>query len=174
MSEKSDKKSKDYKKYILPVSLSVLCLAIGFSFGILFQKHRLTSSFTARGGQFQMEANTGNRTGNRNNSSTTSTGTGAGNGTGLRDGSGNNSIFGEITKMDDSSITIKTTDGSSKIILLSDSTSINQSVTAAKTDLTVGTQVKVDGTTDSNTGSVTGKSIEINPSMVNQNNPPQQ
>jgi hypothetical protein len=70
--------------------------------------------------------------------------------------------------MDDSSITVKTTDGSSKIVLLSDSTTINQSVAAAKTDLAVGTQVKVDGATDTNTGSVTGDRIEINPTMINQ------
>ncbi len=70
--------------------------------------------------------------------------------------------FGEIISLDDKSITIKLTDGSSKIILLSESTLINQSVEASLSDLKVGTKVSVNG--DTNTGgSVTGRSIEINP-----------
>jgi len=157
-------KQNQYKKYILPTSLSVVFLLVGFGLGVLYQKNHLQSSFTTRGsGQLQMNGSAPS-TGGRNNPS----GQGTGTGVGLKDGSGNDSIFGEVTKIDDSSITVKTTDGSSKIILLSDSTVFSQSTTAAKSDITVGTQIKVDGTTDDNTGSVTGKTIEINPSMSNQ------
>jgi len=167
MSEKENK----YKKYILPVSLSVIFLIIGFASGVFYQKKHLVSSFSNHNSQFQMGEGMGNRTGgNRTNQ----TGQGTGNGTASKDGSGSGAIFGEITKIDDTSITIKTTDGSSKIILVSDSTAFNQSTSASKSDLKVGTQVRIDGTTDSNTGSVTGKTIEIDPARSGKDNPPQQ
>jgi ribosomal protein L2 len=102
------------------------------------------------------------RTGGRNNQ-------GQGAGMGLRNGTGSGAIFGEVTKIDDTSITIKTVDGGSKIILISDSTAFNKSTSVAKTELKVGSQVRVDGTTDTNTGSVTGKSIEIDPARNGQN-----
>jgi hypothetical protein len=157
------------KKLILPISLSLVFLIAGFGLGILFQKNQLKSSFANRVGNNQMMGQAiGDRTGTRNNQ------TGQGTGTGLRNGTGSGATFGEVTKIDDTSITIKTVDGSSKIILISDTTTFNKSATASKTDLTVGSQVRVDGTTDSNTGSVTGKTIEINPSMPNQQTPPQQ
>ncbi|MDD4938497.1 MAG: hypothetical protein PHX34_05855 [Candidatus Shapirobacteria bacterium] len=73
--------------------------------------------------------------------------------------------IGEIISLDDTSITIKMADSSSKIVLISDSTSVNQSVTASKADLKVGLQVAVMG--DQNTdGSVTGQNIEINPHVA--------
>jgi len=157
------------KKYILPVSLSVVFLVIGFGLGTLFQKTRLQSSFGNRTGQFQVGEGMGNRAvGNRNIP------TGQGNGTGLRDGTGSGAVFGEVTKIDDTSITIKTIDGSSKIVLLSESTVFNKSALASKTDLTVGSQVRVDGTTDSNIGSVSGKTIEIDPARSGQIDPVQE
>lgn len=155
------------KKYILPVSLSVVFLVVGFGLGTLYQKNQLESSFTNRFGNNQMVAeNMGNRTGTGRNNQT---GQGTGSGMGLRDGSGSGALFGEVTKIDNTSLTIKTADGSSKIILLSDSSIFNQSVLASKDNLKVGDQVRVDGTTDSNTGSVTGKTIEINPARYGQN-----
>jgi len=79
--------------------------------------------------------------------------------------SGFRQTIGEIISVDDKSITVKMTDGSSKIVLISDSTTINQSTTAAKTDLKVGTNIAVMG--DQNTdGSVSGKNIEINPRIA--------
>lgn len=161
MSEKENKS----KNLILPISLSIVFLVIGFGLGIVYQKNRLKTTFTNRMGQFQTGQGLGNRTGNRNNQ----TGQGTGAGMGLRNGAGSGTIFGEVTKIDDTSITIKTIDGGSKIILISDSTDFNKSATAAKTDLKVGSQVRVDGTTDTNTGSVTGKSIEIDPARNGQN-----
>ena len=167
MSEKENK----YKKFILPVSLSIVFLIVGFGLGILYQRNHLRSTITNRIGQFQTGQGMGTRAGNRNNQM----GQGAGAGAGLRNGAGSGAIFGEVTKIDDTSLTIKTNDGSSKIILISESTTFNKSATAAKTDLKVGSQVRVDGTTDSNTGSVTGKSIEIDPARNGQVDPaPQQ
>ena len=159
MSEKENK----YKKFILPVSLSIVFLIIGFASGVLYQKNQLKKAFGNRDGQFQMGESMGNRTSGRNNQN------GQGAGTGLRNGAGSGAIFGEVTKIDDTSFTIKTVDGGSKIILTSDSTAFNKSTSVAKTELKVGSQVRVDGTTDTNTGSITGKSIEIDPARNGQN-----
>lgn len=155
MSEKENKS----KNIVLPVSLSIVFLVIGFSLGIVYQKNKLKTTFTNRMGQFQTGEGMGNRTGNR---------TGQGTGAGLKNGAGSGAVFGEVTKIDDTSFTIKTIDGGSKIVLISDSTAFNKSTTVAKTELKVGSQVRVDGTTDTNTGSVTGKSIEIDPARNGQ------
>ena len=160
MSEKENKSNK----YILPGSLSIVFLIVGFGLGVLYQRNQLKTAFGNRIGQFQTEKGIG-----RNNQN------GQGNGMGLRNGASSGATFGEVTKIDDTSFTIKTVDGSSKIILISDSTAFNKSATATKTDLKVGSQVRVDGTTDTNTGSVTGKSIEIDPARNGQTTPaPQQ
>ncbi len=159
MSEKENKS----KNLILPISLSIVFLVIGFGLGIVYQKNKLKTTFTNRMGQFQTGQGLVNRTGTRNNQN------GQGAGTGLRNGAGSGATFGEVTKIEDGSITIKTIDGGSKIILISDSTVFNKSATAAKTDLKVGSQVRVDGATDTNTGSIAGKSIEIDPARNGQN-----
>jgi len=44
-------------------------------------------------------------------------------------------VMGEILSSNDSSITVKLQDGSSKIVILSNSTSINKQATGSKTDL---------------------------------------
>lgn len=84
-------------------------------------------------------------------------------------GRGNRSggqILGDIISQDNTSITVKLTDGSSKIILVSGSTSINQATTATISDLKVGTKVAVFGATNSD-GSVTAQNIQINPRTPN-------
>lgn len=73
-------------------------------------------------------------------------------------------VSGEIIASDDKSITVKLADGSSKIVLLSDKTTISKSDTAAKTDLKTGEKVAVFGTANSD-GSVTAQSIQLNPIM---------
>jgi hypothetical protein len=71
-------------------------------------------------------------------------------------------VMGEIISQDDKSITVKLTDGSSKIILLSDSTTFNKISEAAKTDLKVGDTIAAFGTTSSD-GSIVATSIQLNP-----------
>lgn len=73
--------------------------------------------------------------------------------------------FGEIINVDDKTITIKMADGSSKIVLISDSTKINQSVSASKTDLVIGTKIMVNGDTNTD-GSISSRNIEINPAFA--------
>ena len=75
---------------------------------------------------------------------------------------GGGQVMGEILSQDDKSITVKLPDGSSKIVILSDKTSINKATSGSKLDLTTGLRVAVFGTTNTD-GSVTAQMIQINP-----------
>lgn len=72
---------------------------------------------------------------------------------------------GEITKIDNSSITIKTPDGSSKIVLISDSIAINKATVGTKADLVVGANVSITGDSNSD-GSITCKNLNINSEII--------
>lgn len=145
-------------KQIFSVStiiISLTTLIIGFFGGFIYQKSK-TPSF-ARNGQFQMAGNSDNRSGNRPSSGNT------GNQQGQRLFA--KETIGEITSVDDSSITVKTPDGSSKIIMISDSTTVNQATKVDKTNIKVGSQVSISG--DQNTdGTVTGKIINLNSTIT--------
>jgi hypothetical protein len=139
-------------KQIFTVStiiIFVVAIAVGFIGGIFYQKSKMPSF--ARGGNFQAGGNYGNHSGNREI-----------NGTGMPSQRiSSKETIGEITSVDDSSVTIKTPDGSSKIVMISDSTTVNQATKVDKTNLKVGSQVSISG--DQNTdGTVTGKIINLN------------
>ncbi len=84
-----------------------------------------------------------------------------GNGTGGRN---SGAVIGEILSSDENSITVKLMDGSSKIVIVSSSTSINKAAAASKSDLKTGERVAVFGSTNSD-GSVTAQNIQLNPMM---------
>jgi hypothetical protein len=71
-------------------------------------------------------------------------------------------VAGEIISADDNSITVKLQDGSSKIVVLSEKTSINKASEATKEELKTGEQVAVFGTENAD-GSVTAQNIQLNP-----------
>jgi len=77
-------------------------------------------------------------------------------------------IIGEIISQDDKSITIKLPDGSTKIILFSEKTSVIEATSASTTALAVGKTVGVFGTTNTD-GSITAQNIQLNPVLRNQN-----
>jgi len=74
------------------------------------------------------------------------------------------SVNGEIISTDEKSITVKLQDGSSKIVIVSETTQINKAEQANKEDLKVGEKVAVFGQENSD-GSVTAQNIQINPLM---------
>lgn len=71
-------------------------------------------------------------------------------------------VAGDVVGVDANSITIKLSDGSSKIVNLTNSTTYTKTDTASKAEVTTGTKVAVVGATNSD-GSVTATSIELNP-----------
>lgn len=86
-------------------------------------------------------------------------------GTGANGGAGD-FASGEIIAKDDTSATIKTRDGGSKIIFFGEKTLIDKSVTGATSDLSVGQQVTVNGKTSTD-GSITAQNIQIRPIQSN-------
>lgn len=79
---------------------------------------------------------------------------------------GQNMVNGDILSKDDSGITIKLRDGGSKIIFVSNTTTVYKSVEGTKDDLIVGESVVVNGKTNTD-GSISATSIDLRTKMVN-------
>lgn len=69
---------------------------------------------------------------------------------------------GTIISADAKTMTVKLADGSSKIVILSSTSTIGKYAAATSTDLTAGQTVQVFGSTNSD-GSVTAQTIQLNP-----------
>jgi hypothetical protein len=69
-------------------------------------------------------------------------------------------ITGEILSQDDQSLTVKLADNSSKIILLSENSTINKTEAGTKEDLKQGVKITVFGQENSD-GSLTAQNIQI-------------
>lgn len=143
------------KNPMVLAAVAVVIAAISFFGGMKYeqtQKVKQTSVFANN--RFGM---------NRQNGTTTGTArvNGASGATGMRGGAnGNNMTNGQITSADSTSITVKTQNGSSKIVLLSKSATIKKAVDATQSDLQVGTNVNVFGTGNTD-GSITAENIQI-------------
>jgi len=87
---------------------------------------------------------------------------------GAQNGQNFRPVNGEIMSVDDKSITVKLSDSSSKIVLLSDSTVISKSESAAKEDLKVGEKISAFGSQNQD-GSITANTIQLNPVFRGQN-----
>ena len=77
-------------------------------------------------------------------------------------GANGRSTAGDIVTMDANSITVKMTDGTSRIVNLTSNTTYSKTDTASKTDLKTGVKVAVFGTVNSD-GSVTAQNVQLNP-----------
>jgi hypothetical protein len=82
--------------------------------------------------------------------------------TGTRRTGNGQPVSGKILNIDTSSITVELTDGSSRIVLLSDKTIFNTTTAVDKSQLKVGDKVGVFGTTNTD-GSVTAQNVQLNP-----------
>ena len=72
----------------------------------------------------------------------------------------NRPIDGEILTLDEKGITIKLSDGSSKIVLFSDSTVISKSAKVTRGDLKINSKVIVSGTQNAD-GSITAIGLQL-------------
>jgi hypothetical protein len=77
---------------------------------------------------------------------------------------GSRQTIGEIISRDDKSITVKLQDGSTKIVLFSETTVINKAVRATIDDLKNGERVAVFGTENTD-GFISAQNIQLNPML---------
>jgi len=135
------------KGIITMIVVALVAVGIGFYGGVQYQKSQRSS---VSGG---MPGAPGG-------------GTGQPGGTGKTGGSAttNRPVSGEITSMDSNSVTIKTQDGSSKIVLFSNSTKINKTSEGSSSDLKTGEQVTAIGP-ESSDGTVTAQTISVGGNM---------
>jgi len=127
---------------LVTVLVGVIALGAGFGGGYAFKNYQLSKMRTQFAGRFGMNGAMGM-------------------GRGRMFGGG---VLGSVIAQDDKSITVKMSDGSTKIVLLSGSTTYVKSSLATKSDISVGTTVSVFGMPNSD-GSVTAQNIQINPPM---------
>jgi len=137
---------KNKKNNLLMIAVVALIVgAISFWGGMQYQKSRISN--LARG---QFPGGQNNLDGNQR-------------------GQGNTQrmqpLSGEITSQDETSLTVKTQDGSSKIIVFSEKTVVNKTSEGSKSDLKTGEQVTVIGTSNSD-GSLTAQTISIGNSFL--------
>lgn len=136
--------------------VAIICMAVGFFGGMKYQQTKVpTFARNRQNAVGSMQDNNGkpNQTGTTRNTK---------NGTGM--GFGGMHI-GTVSSIDDTSMTIKLQDGSSKIVILSKTTSYKLTTDGSKTDITVGSAVAVSGTTNTD-GSVSAENVQLNPAMI--------
>jgi hypothetical protein len=137
-------------KPVIPVILILIGLGVGFFGGFEYRTYQLNKArvgFTGANGGFQRFNGALGARGNNQNG-------------GFRGGA----INGSILSMDSNSITVKLNDGSTKIVVLSGSTTYSNTTSALVTDLKTGINVAVFGTPNSD-GSVTATIVQLNPMM---------
>ncbi len=86
---------------------------------------------------------------------------------GINRESGATLLNGEVTSKDEQSLTLKTNDGSSKIIFFSASTQISKMAEGTVSDVEIGKQIMVTGQQNSD-GSYTAKTIQLSPRSMTQ------
>lgn len=136
------KTTQSSKMILITIGIAIVVGAGSFVAGMKFQQKRIPTMMRqfagqGQGGQMFGRGQGGNRLGIR-------------------------PVSGEILSSDDKSLTVKLSDGSSKIIVLSSTTTINKADTATKADLKTGEKVAVFGQENTD-GSVTAQSIQLNP-----------
>ena len=79
-------------------------------------------------------------------------------------GAGGGLIAGQVVSVDATSITIQERDGSSKVVFFTANTPVMEMVAGKQSDITVGKEVNIVGTTNSD-GSISATSVQLRPAM---------
>ncbi len=158
-----EKTIKNNQNMVITILVAIIFAGIGFFVGTKYQQSQLTNQRS----QFMDQFGGRNRNDNKDSTGRGLNGDGFGRMGGFRGGQ----IFGDIIDVDEKSVTVKLSDGSSKIILFSDTTSIRRGVDASVSDLKIGDKVVTFGNTNTD-GSISAQNIEINPAMPNRQNQP--
>ena len=125
---------------VVAIVLIVVAAAGGFFGGTMYQKNQ-TPTFSSAAGRGNFAARFGQ---------------------GGQNAAAFRPVRGQVLNMDTNSLTVKMSDGSTKLVVLSASTAFMQSTKAALSDVKTGDTVNVVGTANSD-GSVTATDIQINP-----------
>lgn len=127
------------KEYAITILLSVITAGLGFFGGMKYQESRRGSFARQLNGQGIRPGQNGNRQGFR-------------------------PVSGEIISSDATSVTVKLTDGSTKIVILTDKTTINKAEAVTKDDLKTGQTIAVFGNENAD-GTVTAQTVQLNPQL---------
>ena len=149
------------KKLIMTIILVVVVGVGAFFGGTVYEKDKLSSQGLLRSANIQ-----GANGGQRRGSGQEQGGGGAGF-AGVRGNGGNANggfVAGDIISKDDRGITIKTSDGGSKIVFFSDITKIAKTTDGSSADLQIGKNATVAGNSNSD-GSITANSIQLQPAV---------
>lgn len=133
------------KKHVVTMVIIIVIIAGGMFYGgMKYGMSKTTTNRLAQKGANGMNAGAGRPAG----------GAGANGAGGFSNG--------QIIAKDDTSITIKTKDGGSKIVYYSASTTIGKTTTGTASDLSVGENVMVNGSSSTD-GSIAAENIQIRP-----------
>jgi hypothetical protein len=132
----------DTKRIAGAVALAVLIAGVSFWGGMAYAKSHASAAFRAGAGGAQFfAASGGNRT--------------------FRT-AGGGATAGSIIAKDATSVTVKSPDGSTKIILLGSNTQVMKAATGTLDDLSVGANVTITGSANSD-GSISAETISLRP-----------
>ena len=150
------------KKHLIIAGVVVAVVAVAaFYGGMQYAKSKTVSQGFQRGGNL---SGAGDRQQRRTQGSGMSKGENAPGGF-----AGGDFIAGEIISKDDTSVTVKTRDGGSRIIYFSDTTAIGKAEKGVGSDLATGQQVTVGGKSNDD-GSFAAQNIQIRPNVPDQQN----
>ncbi len=147
------------KNVFIGIVVALVLIAVSFYGGMQYGAKNVASKIQAGGRGFAGAIGGAQR----------AAGQGGQRGVGMQGGAGANGgagdfTAGEIISKDDTSVTIKTRDGGSKIVFFSDKTLIDKSVTGAIADLSVGQQITANGKANPD-GSVMAQNLQIRPTQ---------
>jgi hypothetical protein len=128
------------KQWVILVVVAIVFAGGGFFGGVKYQQAKTPAATAARTGQFGGAGGSFRRTGGGAN--------------------GASFITGQVLSVSGSTATIKLMSGGSQIAVLAPSTQYREAVDGTAADMTVGSQVTITGTTNSD-GSLTAQSIQI-------------